>query len=170
MPDVPEAQHSAGGVVLDRGRALLIRTRTQRGRTVWTFPKGRSEPGEAWPETALREVLEETGYACRIRIPLKQTSYQFFIGGTRVSKTVHWFLMEPVRKSRRRSLREVDEARWVPVREAYTKLSYASDRRLLALVEATRKQQGLKPPGTAKPRPPGKPSAAGRSNGHGDAG
>lgn len=133
-----QAQQSAGGVVLDRGRALLIRTRTRSGRTVWTFPKGRIEQGEERQDAALREVLEETGYACHVRQRLRSTTFQFRHGGHRVRKTVHWFLMEPIRKARRRSLREVDEARWVPLAEAYTKLTYRSDRALLASVEEHR--------------------------------
>lgn len=122
--------------MLDEGQVLLIRTRTRKGRSVWTFPKGRGEPGEVWEETALREVLEETGYACRIRKALRMTSYQFYLGAARVRKNVRWFLMEPIEKAQRRSMQEVDEARWVPVREAYTKLSYVSDRKLLKVVEA----------------------------------
>ena len=54
-------QESAGGVVIDHDRVLLIRTRTRRGQSVWTFPKGRIRRGEQFWETALREIREETG-------------------------------------------------------------------------------------------------------------
>ncbi|RMH70111.1 MAG: NUDIX hydrolase [Bacteroidetes bacterium] len=153
-----QAQQSAGGVVLDGHRALLIRTRTRGGRTVWTFPKGRIEPGEERQEAALREVLEETGYACRIHRPLRSTTFHFRHGGQRVAKTVYWFLMEPVRKARHRSLREVDEARWVPLAEAYTKLTYRSDRALLAWVEEerARARQQARPGEPDPPRKPGR--------------
>lgn len=128
-------QYSAGGVVIDRGRVLMIRTRTLRGRTVWTFPKGRLEKGEAQWEAALREVQEETGYLCRLKGRLNETSFWFRRDTLRVHKTVQWFLLEPLRRAGPPDPREVDEVRWVPVREAYAKLSYTSDRKLLAGVE-----------------------------------
>lgn len=48
---------SAGGLVLDDGYILLIRNRNGH----WGLPKGHWEPGELLAETAVREVLEETG-------------------------------------------------------------------------------------------------------------
>jgi ADP-ribose pyrophosphatase YjhB (NUDIX family) len=33
---------------------------------VWTFPKGRPNPGEGPEEAELREVLEESGVSCKI--------------------------------------------------------------------------------------------------------
>jgi 8-oxo-dGTP pyrophosphatase MutT (NUDIX family) len=129
------AQHSAGGVVVDDGRVLMIRTRTRRGRVVWTFPKGRVEIGESDPEAALREVCEETGYACRLVGPLMATSFWFWHGPVRIRKTVNWFLLTPTRVAGTPNPREVDEVRWISVEEAYTKLSYRSDRALLARVE-----------------------------------
>jgi 8-oxo-dGTP diphosphatase len=32
----------------------------------WSFPKGKQDPGELLPETAVREVLEETGIKLRL--------------------------------------------------------------------------------------------------------
>lgn len=135
MSSASLVQHSAGGVVLEADqRVLIIRTRTLRGHSVWTFPKGRLEPGETAHEAALREVREETGYECRLRRPLVATTYWFRRGGFRIRKTVDWFLLEPVRRVARPDPSEVDEVRWVPMAEAFTKLSYRSDRGLLARV------------------------------------
>ncbi len=131
-----EEQHSAGGLVMERGRVLLIRTRTMRGKSVWTLPKGRIEPGEEALEAALREVREETGYSCRLKRRLPTTTYRFRRDTVRIHKTVEWYLLEPVRKAGRHDPREVDEVRWVPVREAFSKLSYQSDRTLLKRVTA----------------------------------
>ncbi len=53
---------AAGAVVMnDRGDILLVLRAhpPQVGR--WTIPGGHAEPGERLPETATREVFEETG-------------------------------------------------------------------------------------------------------------
>lgn len=48
---------SAKGVVLCRGRALLLRN----ARGEWDLPGGRPEPGEDLARTVEREVMEESG-------------------------------------------------------------------------------------------------------------
>ena len=55
---------SAGGVVYrlqENTPEILICGRHQAGGWLWALPKGTPEAGEAIPNTALREVLEETG-------------------------------------------------------------------------------------------------------------
>jgi 8-oxo-dGTP pyrophosphatase MutT (NUDIX family) len=136
-------QRSAGGVVVDRGRVLLIRTMTRSGRSAWTFPKGRIERGEPAWEAALREVREETGYLCRLRRKLRATAYSFRSGSRRVEKTVQWFLLEPLRKAGEPNPREVAEVQWVPLPEAYGRLSYRSDRHLLRMAETALSPDGL---------------------------
>ncbi len=136
-------QESAGGVLVDRGRVLLIRTRTRAGASIWTFPKGRIERGERFWEAALREVREETGYLCRLRRRLKATSYVFHSGATQIRKTVYWFLLEPLRKAGKPNPKEVEETRWFPLAEAYEKLSYRSDVGLLrAAHDALQRAEG----------------------------
>ncbi|HFB39287.1 MAG TPA: NUDIX domain-containing protein, partial [Oceanithermus sp.] len=86
-PYLPEAsvpvlrEHSAGGVLLEDGKVLLIRTRNLKGEEVWTFPKGLVEPGESPERAALREVFEETGYEAEILRPLGQVTYWFVRDG-----------------------------------------------------------------------------------------
>ena len=121
--------------MIDQGQVLLIRTRTRRGQSVWTFPKGRIQHGEAHWEAALREIREETGYHCRLKKTLKSTKYIFHTNTTKIRKTVHWFLVEPLRQAGEPNPREVKEVAWFPFAEAREKLSYRSDRGLLRLVE-----------------------------------
>lgn len=119
--------------MIDHGRVLLIRTRTRRGRSVWTFPKGRIQHGEAFFEAALREIREETGYLCRLRRKLKATKYIFRSDTTQVRKTVHWFLVEPIRQAGVPNPREVKEIGWFSLPEALEKLAYQTDRGLLRI-------------------------------------
>lgn len=86
---VPIADAYGGVLINDRGEVQLREPANHFGGYVWTFAKGRPDPGEAPEQTALREVLEETGQAARIvrLIP------GVFAGTT--TSTV-FFLMEPV--------------------------------------------------------------------------
>jgi 8-oxo-dGTP pyrophosphatase MutT (NUDIX family) len=84
--------HSAGAVVIDEGRCLLIR----RGRE-WAFPKGHLERDEAPEAAACREVREETGIDIALDGPLGSTRYQFKShNGATNRKQVDWFLAHRV--------------------------------------------------------------------------
>jgi len=119
---------SAGGLVLRNGHVLLIQP--AGGDAKWTFPKGHIERGEDEWDAALREVQEETGYACRIVRELPPTSYWYRDRGQMVKKTVLWFEMEPVGRN---GLHDDEVARilWVPLKEALARLTYPTDRELL---------------------------------------
>lgn len=131
----PIFEYSAGGVVLREGTVLLIRTRDLRGRTVWTFPKGKLDAGETSQQAAVREVEEETGWRCRIERELPKSEYWFQRAGQRVKKTVRWFLMAPVEEVGGTD-GEVEEVAWMPVGEALERLTYESDREQLKRVTA----------------------------------
>jgi 8-oxo-dGTP diphosphatase len=55
-----------GGVVIDDGRALLIRRGAEPLRGEWSIPGGMLELGESLQEGVAREVLEETGLQVRV--------------------------------------------------------------------------------------------------------
>lgn len=55
-----------GGVVIDDGRALLIRRGAEPLRGQWSIPGGRLELGETIAEGVRRELLEETGLEVRV--------------------------------------------------------------------------------------------------------
>ena len=50
-----------GAVIVDRGRALLVRRNTEPLKGEWSVPGGVLELGERLREGAAREALEETG-------------------------------------------------------------------------------------------------------------
>lgn len=122
---------SAGGVVLRPQEVLLIRVSDIKGRTVWSFPKGRLDAGETPAQAALREVLEETGWNCRIEADLSTTEYWFQREGRRFRKTVVWFKMAPLDLTGVPD-GEVEEVQWVERMEALRRLTYASDAALLS--------------------------------------
>jgi len=98
----------------------------------WVFPKGTPDSEESIEETALREVHEETGLEVRITRPLGTMDYWFAaVGGRRVHKLVHFFLMEATGGDLARHDAEYDDVRWVPVADARRMLSFDSYRSVL---------------------------------------
>ena len=84
---------SCGGVVIYRGKILLL-YKNYRGRYEgWVLPKGTVEKGEEYPETALREVKEETGVHGSIVKYIGKSEYTFTVPEDVVDKDVHWYLM-----------------------------------------------------------------------------
>jgi 8-oxo-dGTP pyrophosphatase MutT (NUDIX family) len=127
---------SAGGIVVRTadGRSQLVvgsRRRERDGRT-WTLPKGTPKRGETTEETALREVAEETGLEVRITGPLDSIQYVFVQSGTRIHKTVHYFLMEPTGGDLAGHDHEFEEVRWIDFEEAPRILSFETERALVA--------------------------------------
>ena len=127
----PGLVRSAGGVVLRQQEVLLIRVSDARGRPIWSFPKGRLDAGETPAEAALREVLEETGWRCRIEAALSTSEYWFQREGRRFRKTVVWFKMMPIERAGVPD-GEVEDVQWVDREAAFSRLTYASDVTLLA--------------------------------------
>ncbi len=124
---------AAGGLILreKKGRSEILAIQ-QRSHGGWCFPKGHVEEGETLPETALREVAEETGVEGEIVAELPSTHYTFTTRkGTEVEKSVHWYLMRKVGKVKATHADEVMEMRWVAIKDLPDLLTYKSDRTLL---------------------------------------
>ena len=80
---------SCGGVVIFRGKILLLYKNYMNKSDGWVLPKGTVEDGEEYTETALREVLEETGASATIMKYIGKSNYRFTIP----DDVVHWYLM-----------------------------------------------------------------------------
>jgi 8-oxo-dGTP pyrophosphatase MutT (NUDIX family) len=123
---------AAGGLVrrhgADGAEILLVH---RPAYDDWSFPKGKLEPGESEEEAAVREVEEETGLLCLLERELATTRYRDARGR---SKTVRYWVMVPV-GGRLEAANEIDEARFVPIREAAELLTYPRDRELLQSLE-----------------------------------
>jgi 8-oxo-dGTP pyrophosphatase MutT (NUDIX family) len=132
-------EFSAGGVVVRRMRgrwwAAVVRPRREHHRPqVWALPKGLIDEGERGLETAIREVYEETGLRAAGERKLGDVRYVYTWDGERVFKVVSFFLLRAV-GGRIGDLPagmeiEVAEARWVPLDDAATVLSYAGEREM----------------------------------------
>ena len=127
--DIPQLVVAAGGIVAalseDGDPEVLLVHRPRYDD--WTFPKGKLDDGEDPADGALREVLEETGYPCRLGTEVGTVEYVDRLGR---NKVVHYWDMEPD-EGEFTPNREVDEIRWVAVDDALDLLSYERDRALL---------------------------------------
>ncbi|MCI8991332.1 MAG: NUDIX hydrolase [Eubacterium sp.] len=84
---------SCGGVVIFRGKILVLYKNYKSKYEGWVLPKGTVEEGEEYKETAAREVLEETNVNATIIKYIGKSHYSFSIPGDVVEKSVHWYLM-----------------------------------------------------------------------------
>ena len=84
---------SCGGVVLFRGKILLLYKNYRNRYEGWVLPKGTVEKGESHEETALREVYEETGVKAEIIEYIGKSEYSFNTSAGIINKEVHWYLM-----------------------------------------------------------------------------
>lgn len=89
----------------------------------WSLPKGKVDKGETWKKTALREVLEETGYKAKIKKYAGSISY--LLDGK--PKVVLFWHMEIKSENHEKMNGEVDEVRWVTVEEAEKLLDYPQE-------------------------------------------
>ena len=136
MPSETNREHSAGGVIFEDGRVLLILMADLKGEKIWTFPKGHLEDGETAETAAIREVEEETGFYCEINCELYKAEYSFVRNGVPVDKDVRWFLMKRAGGDGiPKTPEEIFDSCWCTPAEAQQRLAYASDLRLIEILE-----------------------------------
>lgn len=123
---------SAGGIVFNRqNQVLLVRNyKPDREVDYWGFPKGHYEEGEKGPQTALREVEEETGVKARVITKVGNLKYFFAWQGEKTFKTVAFFLMEYLSGEPKPQTEEVTEVGWYGSDETLAKITYPDEREL----------------------------------------
>lgn len=84
---------SCGGVVIFRGKVLVLYKNIKNKYEGWVLPKGTVEEGEEHKETALREVREESGVNASVIKYIGSSQYSFSVGEELINKQVHWYLM-----------------------------------------------------------------------------
>ncbi len=123
---------SCGGVVIFRGKILLLYKNYRNKYEGWVLPKGTVEEGEEHQQTALREVREETGARAVIIRYIGTSQYTFTIPEDTVEKEVHWYLMmgESYYSKPQKEEFFVDSG-YYKYHEAYHLLKFANERQIL---------------------------------------
>lgn len=125
---------SSGGVIFrkrdDKIEVALVAVKDGK---VWCLPKGLIEKGEGEEDTAVREVMEETGLTGRIVDKIGDVSYWYYIKEENIKckKTVHFYLLEFISGDTNNHSWEVDRAGWFEIDEALRLLSYKGERDIL---------------------------------------
>ena len=132
VEEVREVEHlvSSGGVVhfteSDETQVVLCH---RKNPDIWCLPKGTPDSGESLEETALREVLEETGLSVIIDFPLGYIQYSFANRHDKrlFKKTVYFFLMSPIGGNLVDHDFEFDDVFWLPVNKAIGLMTYPNE-------------------------------------------
>lgn len=97
-----------------------------------SLPKGKVDPGETLPQTAVREIREETGFKIALGAPVGLSRYLLPNGK---KKEVHYWAAQITDKAIAKSdfvpNEEVEALEWLTIPEARVALSYDPDREIL---------------------------------------
>ena len=123
---------SCGGVVIFRGKILVLYKNYKNKYEGWVLPKGTVEAGEAFNETAIREVREETGVSASIIKYVGKSQYTFNTSSDTIVKDVHWYLMMSDSYSSKPQREEffVDSG-YYNYHEAYHLLKFSNEKQIL---------------------------------------
>ncbi|MBV9363951.1 MAG: NUDIX domain-containing protein [Solirubrobacterales bacterium] len=124
---------SAGGAVVHDSKVIVVVPvkRDARGRRVLVLPKGHLDAGETDELAAIREVMEETGVTAALIDKLGDVEYSYERRGRRRDKRVAFYLFEYRSGSLEDHDHEIEEARWMPLKEAAEALTYPGEREMV---------------------------------------
>lgn len=105
--------------------------RGSHGHRVLALPKGHPDGDETPEQAATREVAEETGVTAELIEALGETSYTYERKGRRVPKRVAFFLFEYRSGDLADHDHEIEDARWMPLKEAARSLTYPGEREMI---------------------------------------
>lgn len=106
--------------------------RAADGAAVLGLPKGHLDSGESPEQAARREVREEAGVGGELIDTLGEIHYTFDRRGQTVAKTVVFYLFEYRFGDVADHDHEIEEARWMPLRDAAHALTHDGEREIIA--------------------------------------
>ena len=119
---------------------IVPRRRARNGARVLALPKGHIDVGESALEAASREVREESGVVGEPVSELGETRYWYRRDGQAIPKTVCFYLFKYVGGETSDHDEEVEEARWMKLKDARRNLTHAGEREMVRLALATLEQ------------------------------
>lgn len=123
---------SCGGLVIYRGKILLLYKNYRNRYEGWVLPKGTVEEGENHIETAHREVLEESGVDAKTIAYIGKSEYSFTVPEDMVNKEVHWYLMMADNYDSKPQVEEYfHDSGYYKYHEAYHLLKFPNERAIL---------------------------------------
>ena len=134
-------EKSCGAVVYTKNESGIIEYLLIKHKNGghWSFPKGHMEAGETEAETAVREILEETGLKVKI-----DPNFRFemeYSPKPRILKKVVYFVAETETREIACQIEEVIGSMWVEYESASQKLIHSESIKLI--LEAKKYIEGL---------------------------
>ncbi len=111
---------------------IVPKRRAADGSHVLALPKGHVDAGETAIEAAEREVREETGVVGRPVRELGESRYWYRRDGQTIPKSVRFYLFTYVEGDTADHDDEVEEVRWIGLRDAERELTYEAERDMVA--------------------------------------
>ncbi len=132
-PKSPPAEFSAGGVVVDGDRVVVIVPvkRGPGGNRVLGLPKGHLDGGETAAQAAAREVAEEAGVSGELLGELGDVDYDYARRGRPIGKRVRFFLFAYRAGDPGDHDHEIERAYWMPLAQAAEALTYDGEREMV---------------------------------------
>ena len=119
---------------------IVPRRRAPDGSRVLALPKGHIDPGETALQAAAREVREETGIVGEPVRELGEARYWYRRDGQTIPKTVCFYLFTYLEGDTSDHDEEVEEARWMGLKDAQRDLTHAAEREIVGLALACLEQ------------------------------
>ena len=125
---------SCGGVIIYRGKILVLYKNMHNKYEGWVLPKGTVEKGETYEQTALREVKEEAGVDAKILKYVGDSKYTFTVYNEEIKKEVHWYLMTSNSYDSKPQREEYfTDSGYYKYHEAYHLLKFQNERNILEM-------------------------------------
>jgi len=139
---------SAGGAVFKKKNKELLWLIVQPKRNDlskpinWRLAKGIIEEGESTEATAKREVEEEAGIKVKVLDKIGKTTYFYTFKGQKIFKIIIFYLMQyQAETGDGVNGREIEKTQWLLYQEAYQKLTFDSEKKILKQAQEILKEK-----------------------------